>query len=124
LNKKLLLITLALLTQLSSCGEHSGEDITKFSGEYRYYSGIAEFFTCKDRVKHYVGDAGIATELQEVYLKQGVGEDDDIYMQVTGYFKEEEVKVEGIAPTIVFIPVELLKVDKNAGCERVIQQGK
>jgi len=78
---------------------------------------------CFYRVKYYVGDAGISTELQAAYLKLDVEANDDIYMQVTGYLKEGEVKVEGIDPPIVFIPVKLLKLDKNKGCERVIQRG-
>jgi len=122
LNNKLLLIILAFSTQLSSC-EHSGQNVTMFTGEYRYYSGIAEFFICKERVKYYVGDAGIAKELQEAYLKQNITANDDIYMQVTGYLKEEEVKVEGVDPPTVFIPVKLLNIDKNKGCEKVIQRG-
>lgn len=119
--RKILLICITALL-LTSC-EHRGENITKFKGEYRYYKGIAEFFVCKERVKYYVGDFGIYTELQEAYLKQGVAEDDDVYMQVTGYYKEEAVEIEGIDPTIVFVPVELLKIDKNKGCERIIQEG-
>jgi hypothetical protein len=123
LNKKALVLLLALSTQLSSC-EHSGEDVTKFTGEYRFYAGIAEFFICKERVKYYVGDAGISSDLEKAYLKQGVGEDDDVYMHVTGYLKEEATKVEGIDPPIVFIPVKLLKIDKERGCENIIQEGR
>lgn len=51
-------------------------------------------------------------------------EKDDTYMKVKGYLKEEEQHMEGINPSIVFVPVELLAVDKSRGCERAIQQGK
>ena len=120
--KRTLLIAVTALL-LVSC-EHRGEDITKFTGDYRYYNGIAEFFDCKQRVKYYVGNVGIYKSLHQAYLDQGVPTDDDVYMQVSGYLKEEEVLVEGVNPTIIFVPVELLKIDKNRGCERAIQQGK
>lgn len=119
--KKVLAITVLSLL-LTSCGEHDDYDITRFSGEYRYYSGIAEFFDCKSRVKYYVAKAGIDTNLQETYSKLGLEEKDDVYIQLTGYLKEEEM-MEGINPSTVFVPVELLKVDKSRGCERGIRQG-
>lgn len=119
--RKILLICITALL-LTSC-EHRGEDITKFKGEYRYYKGIAEFYDCKESVKYYVGDFGIYTELQKKYLAEGVAEDDDVYMQVTGYLKEEAILVEGVDPTIVFVPVELLSIDKNRGCQRALRQG-
>ena len=119
--KRFLLIAIATLL-LSSC-EHRGQDIAKFKGEYRYYKGIAEFFVCKERTKYFVADAGIHMDLRAVYLEQGLKEDDDVYMQMTGYYKEEEVQIEGIDPMVLFVPVKLLKVYKNKGCERIIQQG-
>jgi len=119
--KKLLLASVTALL-LSSCGEHSGQNIIKYAGEYRYYHGIAEFFVCKERVKYYISDVGIGTDLQEAYLKQGVAEDDDVYMQVTGYFMEEQLMPE-IEPATLFVPVELLKVDAARGCERMIREG-
>ena len=120
--KKFLLASITTLL-LISCGEHSGQNIIKYTGEYRYYHGIAEFFVCKERVKYYISEVGVGTDLQEAYLEQGVAEDDDIYMQVTGYFMEEEQQMEGIDPATLFVPVELLKVDKDRGCERAIRQG-
>ncbi len=120
--RRLLLIGITALL-LISC-DHRGEDVTKFNGDYRYYKGIAEFFDCKARVKYYVGDFGIYKDLQQEYSEQGVSTDDDVYMQVSGYLKEEEVLVEGVNPTIIFVPVKLLKIDKNRGCERAIQHGK
>ncbi|MEE9351207.1 MAG: hypothetical protein V3U78_03010 [Thiotrichaceae bacterium] len=121
MNKSLLIGAVVLL--LGSCSEHKGQDITKFTGEYRYYHGIAEFFVCKERVKYYVSEVGIGKELEEAYLEQGVAEDDDVYMKVKGYFMEEEQQMDGIDPAVLFVPVELLKVDKERGCERIIREG-
>ena len=109
---------------LSSCGEHSDYDIINFTGEYRYYSGIAEFFDCKSRTKYYIAKTGVSEDLKKAYLKLGMDEKDDTYMKVKGYLKEEEQQMEGINPSIVFVPVELLAVNKSRGCERAIQQGK
>lgn len=122
--KKILLGTFFtfIAVTLSSCGEHGDYDVIRYSGEYRYYKGIAEFFDCKSRVKYYVAKAGIDTDLQETYLKLGMEEKDDVYIQLKGYLKEEEM-MEGINPSTVFVPVELLKVDKTRGCERGLRQG-
>ncbi len=121
IRKVLAITTLSLL--LASCGEHDDYDISRFTGEYRYHAGIAEFFDCKSRIKYYVAKSGIDTDLQETYSKLGLEEKDDVYIQLTGYLKEEEM-MEGINPSTVFVPVELLKVDKSRGCERGIRQGE
>ena len=107
---------------LVSCGEHSGQNIINFTGEYRYYSGIAEFFDCKGRVKYYVANAGINTDLQEKYIKLGMEEKDDVYIQLKGYLKEEK-QMEGIDPATVFVPVKFISFDTARGCERGIMQG-
>ncbi len=118
--KGLAITALSLL--LASCGEHADYDIARFSGEYRYYKGIAEFFDCKSRVKYYVADAGIDTDLQKAYLKLGMKEKDDVYIQLKGYLKEEAM-MEGINPSTVFVPVKILNMDKTRGCERGLRQG-
>jgi hypothetical protein len=107
---------------MSACNEHDDYDIVRFNGEYRYYKGIAEFFDCKSRVKYYVAEAGIDSDLEEAYLALGMDEKDDVYIQLEGYLKEE-IMMEGIHPSTVFVPVKLLKVDKTRGCERGLRQG-
>jgi hypothetical protein len=107
---------------MSSCNEHGDYDIVRFNGEYRYYKGIAEFFDCKSRVKYYVAEAGIDSDLEEAYLALGMDEKDDVYIQLKGYLKEEQM-MEGIHPSTVFVPVKLLKVDKTRGCVRGLRQG-
>lgn len=119
--KKVLTLTVFSIL-LASCNEHSDYDVSRFTGEYRYYKGIAEFFDCKSRVKYYVAKAGIDTDLQKTYLDLGMAEKDDVYIQIKGYLKEEEM-MEGIFPSTVFVPVKLLKVDQSRGCVRGIRQG-
>jgi len=124
--KKILLcglFPLMLLSLLTSCGEHGGKTIIEYTGDYHFSNGIAEFFDCKGRVKYYLSDSGIAEKLQKEYLKLGVRKRDDVYMKVTGYVQEEE-KIEGIDPSDVFVAVELLKIDKDRGCERGHRQGE
>ncbi|MEE9327410.1 MAG: hypothetical protein V3U71_08930 [Cocleimonas sp.] len=122
--KKLLLGTLIATSTvvLPSCNEHGDYDVTRFDGEYRFYRGIAEFFDCKSRVKYYVAKAGIDSDLQKAYLNLGMEEKDDVYIQIKGYLKEEEM-MEGINPSTVFVPVKLLKIDKRRGCVRGLRQG-
>ena len=105
------LITLMLV----SCGEHRGQNISEFTGDYRFYAGISEFFDCKESVKYYVADTGIHAELQSLYLQLNLKEKEDIYIKVTGYLKEEK-QLEGIDPINVFVAVELLEHDVERGC--------
>lgn len=109
---------------LTSCGEHSDYDVINFTGEYRYYSGIAEFFDCKSRIKYYVARAGADKDLEKAYLKLGMDEKDDVFIKVKGYLKEEKAEMDGINPATVFVPVEIVSLDKKRGCERGIRQGQ
>lgn len=111
--KKSVLCFMALI--LASC-EHSGYDVTKFSGEYKNYADIAEFFDCDSGIKYYVADAGIHKELQDMYSKLNLEEKDDVYITIEGYTREEE-QMEGIDPITKFVPVELLSHDVDRGCE-------
>ena len=106
---------------LVSC-EHSDYDVTKFTGDYRYYGGVAEFFDCQQQKKYYLADAGISTELEELHTSLDINENDDIYIEVKGYYKEEQL-MEGIDPTMVFVPVGLLNHDINRGCNRSYRHG-
>ena len=121
--KRTLLYSLLAL-MLSSCGEHSDYDVTKFTGEFRFYKGIGELFECKSRIKYYIADAGIYTDLQEAYKELALEEKDDAYIHIKGYLRDEAKPMEGIDPSTVFVPVEIIKIDKKRGCERIIQQGK
>jgi hypothetical protein len=119
--RKILLINLTAFLLLSC--EHRGQDISNFTGEYRYYAGIAEFFDCKKHIKYYVANKGIYSDLQNKYLQLGLDEKDDAYIKVKGYLKEEK-QIEGIHPAIVFVPVKFISFDKNRGCEQGVQQGR
>lgn len=114
---------ICLITLLLASCEHSGYDVTKFNGDYRYYAGIAEFFDCDSRIKYYVADAGIHAELQELYTSLNVKEKEDIYIEVEGYTREEK-KMEDIDPALVFVPVKLLSHDVDRGCKLDIRQGR
>jgi len=120
-NNSLLILFLSLM--LFSCGEHRGHDIKLFTGEYRYYAGITEFFNCKDGVRYFVSDKiGINDEIKKAFLNLGLKLKDDAYIRVKGYFKSEE-QLEGMDPVSIFVPVELIKFDKTRGCKRSSKQG-
>lgn len=116
------LIAIIAGLSLTSC-EHQGHTISEFNGDYRYYAGIAEFFNCQDGNKYYVADAGINNELQSRYLSLGLKQKEDVYIQVTGYLKKDKPKLEGIDPSLVFVPVRLISLDSSRGCNTVIRQG-
>ncbi len=115
------LFTCFIALLLASC-EHSGYDVTEFTGDYRYYAGIAEFYECDSQVNYYVADSGIHTELQNLYSKLDLKEKEDVYIHVEGYFKEEK-QLDGVDPINFFVPVKLLSHDKNRGCNRAIRRG-
>ena len=104
-----------------SC-EHSDYDITKFTGDYRYYAGIAEFFDCDSQMKYYLANTGISDELEALHSTLDIEEKDDVYIEVDGYFKEEQ-QIDGIDPVMVFVPVKLLKHDISRGCKRGYRHG-
>ena len=113
---KMLLASLLLL--FTACvNEHSGKEIESFSGDYRLYAGIAEFFDCKQEVKYYVSKKGAYAELAEQYAALGVPEKEDVYIKVEGYLEEEEM-MEGIDPMTVFVATRFISADKTRGCER------
>ena len=41
--KKVLTIIIMVML-LGACGEHRGQNISEYTGDYRFYAGIAEFF--------------------------------------------------------------------------------
>ena len=107
-----------LSLMLSSCGEHSGYSAKLFTGEYRDYAGISEFFDCKQGVKYFVTNkVGINKKIKEEFVKLGLKPKDDAYIQVKGYYKAEN-QLEGMDPVTVFVPVEFVKFDKSRGCKR------
>ncbi len=119
--KRVIAISL-LAILISACGEHRGQNISEFRGEYRFYKGIAEFFDCKSAKKYYLSKSGIHTELQSFYQKLNI-KDHDVYINIKGYLKEEK-QMEGIDPITVFVPVKLLQHDTDRGCALGVQQGQ
>ena len=108
---------------LTSCGEHSGQTISEFSGDYRFYSGIGEFYDCNKKKKFYVAKAGISEKLQESYNKLNVKPKEDVFVKIKGYLKEE-TQIEGIDPKLVFVPVKLISIDENRGCSYPTREGE
>jgi hypothetical protein len=119
------LIFLLLLSSLFfvSCDmQHSGRTISEYSGDYRVYAGIAEFFDCDEEVKYFVAKSGVHSELSEKYAALGVPEKEDVYIKVEGYLKKE-AQMEGIDPMTVFVPTKFISFDQTRGCEMARQQG-
>ena len=123
MKKKLALFFLLLLLQ--ACGEHSGYQILKYTGEYRYSNGIAEFFDCKQGIKYFVSrQAGISDDLQAMYQDLNLKDKkEDVFIKVDGYMKEEE-QMEGIDPKMVFVAVELISHDVTRGCTKGYRRGQ
>ena len=119
--KSILLLFLPLL--FTSCdSQHSGHTSREFSGDYRVYAEIAEFFDCETQLTYFVAESGVHGELAEKYAALGVPEKDDVYIKVEGYLKKE-TQMEGIDPITVFVPTKFISFDQTRGCEMVRQEG-
>ena len=105
-----------------SC-EHRGETILDYTGDYRYFSGIGEFFDCKSRTKYFLSSAGVSAELETQYLALGINETEDVYATLRGYVKEE-TQIEGVDPITVFVPTEIISLDQTRGCEKGRREGQ
>ncbi|MCK5918791.1 MAG: hypothetical protein KAG34_10205 [Cocleimonas sp.] len=102
-----------LALNLASCSQYES---TVFAGDYRYYSGIGEFFDCKTGVKYYLGKQGVNKELKEKYLALKLDEKDDVYLNVEGYLMEESPE-DTLIPSTIFIATEFISFDTSRGCE-------
>lgn len=102
-----------LALALVSCSEYES---TAFAGDYRYYSGIGEFFDCKTGVKYYLGKQGISEDLKERYLALKLNEKDDAYLKVEGYLMEESAE-DTLIPSTIFIATDFISFDASRGCE-------
>lgn len=120
--KSTLLIVLSALFFTSCDMQHSGADIKAYSGDYRVYAGIGEFFDCNEQVKYFVAESGVYSELAEEYSALGLPEKEDVYTKVEGYLKQE-TQMEGIDPITVFVPTKVVSFDQTRGCQKGRQQG-
>jgi uncharacterized lipoprotein NlpE involved in copper resistance len=102
-----------LMLNLSSCSEYES---TAFTGDYRYYSGIGEFFDCKTGVKYYLGKQGVSEDLKEKYLALKLNEKDDAYLKVEGYLMEESAE-DTLIPSTIFVATDFISFDTSRGCE-------
>ena len=111
-------ISLFLGLFLSSCStEHEGYIPIKFTGEYRFYKNIAEFFDCKEGVKYFVEKIGVHQELQATYLALKLSGGDDVYVNVDGYVKSETL-MQDIDTVDVFVVTKLHAIDSLRGCQK------
>lgn len=116
------IIALFGCTLLTISCEHSGYDVTNHTGEYRYHTGIGEFYDCNSQNKYYLSEAGISDELKVLYKDLNLQMNEDVFIKVTGYLREEP-KMEGIDPEEVFVAVKLIDHDVDRGCKIPIRKG-
>ncbi len=116
--KLYLLLFTALLLSCSSSQQPS----QRYNGNFRYFSGIAEFFDCKTQEKHYVTHAGIYDELIDSYKKLNLKAKDDVYIRAEGFYQEEE-QMEGVDSLDVFVVTKVIEYDTTRSCKRPYRQG-
>jgi uncharacterized lipoprotein NlpE involved in copper resistance len=116
--KNKFLACLFMLT-LTSCSQHES---SIFTGDYRYYAGISEFFDCQTKIKYYLGSQGIKKQLEEKYQALKLKEKEDVYLKVEGYFIQESAE-ENLIPGTIFIPTHIINFDTSRGCEIKNRQG-
>lgn len=116
-NKKYFIAICLGLFLLSCDTEHKGYTISAFTGEYRFYKNIAEFFDCDEGIKYFVAKKGVYSELQEAYLKMKLIDGDDAYIKVDGYLKKQ-VLMQDIDSIDVFVATKLHFIDSLRGCQK------
>ncbi|MCK5696927.1 MAG: hypothetical protein KAI02_02120 [Gammaproteobacteria bacterium] len=114
----LLFFTTVLLISCSSSQPPS----QRYNGNFRYFSGIAEFFDCKTQEKHYVTEEGIYDELIASYKDLNLKPKDDVYIRAEGFYQEEE-QMEGVDPLEVFVVTKIIEFDTTRSCKRPYRQG-
>jgi len=120
--KAVLLLPMAL-AGVGCDSEHRGHEIESFQGDYRYSSGVGEFFDCQSRVRYYVHDSSANKRLIREYRKLGLQHGDDAYVRVKGYLKEVP-QMEGVDPVKEFVPAEFISIDPNRGCKQEARRGR
>ncbi|MCK5895252.1 MAG: hypothetical protein KAG20_00520 [Cocleimonas sp.] len=113
------LLSCLFLLSLASCSQ---QESTVFTGDYRYYAGISEFFDCKTKVKYYLGKQGIKKALEEKYLALTLNEKEDVYLNVEGYLIQESA-TESLIPATIFVATKFIRFDTSRGCEIGSRQG-
>jgi len=121
--KIILLLALVSIFFVSCDSQHSGYISTEYTGDYRVYAGIAEFFDCEEEVKYYVADLGVYSELAEKYAALGLPDKEDAYLKVEGYLKKEAQQIDGVEPIKVFVPTKFIGFDETRGCRKGKQVG-
>lgn len=87
-----------------------------YTGDFRYYKEIAEFFDCKSQTKHYLGTDGVYDELIAEYQALNMTDGHDVYVRVEGYYLEED-QMDGVEPIELFVPTRIIKIDPDRGCK-------
>ena len=113
--KKVFLLSIILLTACSQ--EPPPENIQRYSGDFRYYRGIAEFFDCKERRRYYLHENALYGELLEKFAALGLDEKEDAYVRVKGYWLEEE-QMDGVDPFELQAVTEIVEFDASRSCQR------
>lgn len=125
-NNAFFIVPLLALLFLSACnfwGEHAGQDIQTYSGDYRYTAGIGEFYDCKAAVKYFVYHSSEHQQIIQQFEQLGLANKEDVYLLLEGYLKEV-IQIEGVDPSIEFVPSKLLSMDSTRGCKQSPQAGR
>jgi len=113
-----------LVTLLAACSQgQPPENIQRFSGDFRYYRGIAEFFDCKELHKYYLHENDMYDELLEKFAALGLDKKEDAYLRVKGYWLEEE-QMDGVDPLELLAVTEIIEFDASRSCQRRRWQGQ
>lgn len=122
--KPILLLSFSFLSCLmfSSCDNHSHPPSTLFTGDFRVYAGISEFYDCQSGKKYYLGDKGIKIDLEKKFKALQLAEKDDAYLEVEGYLMRESAK-NTLIPSTIFVATKFISFDANRGCSVEARQG-
>ena len=116
-------VSLLLVMLLSACSQgQPPENIQRFSGDFRFYRGIAEFFDCKDLSLHYLHENEMYAELLEKFSALKLDPKEDAYLRAKGYWVEEE-QMDGVDPLELLAVTEIVEFDASRSCKRTYKAG-
>ena len=115
--------TLLLAILLTGCTmQHRTTENHRYTGDFRYYAGIAEFFDCKQKKRFYLSSQGLHDEVISSFQALKLTEKEDAFLKVEGYYTEEE-QMDGVDPLELLVVTRIDQLDPSRSCDRRRREG-
>lgn len=117
-----IILAFSFIILLFSCSFESPPKSTVYTGDYRFYANIGEFFDCETQHKYYLAPNSVSKALATKFLALKLPEKEDAFLQIEGYLIKESPE-ESLIPTTVFVPTQFISFNSQRGCQESKYQG-